>query len=175
MNATKKDFPRQALSGRDRRGHSARGGNRNPGPRRSGARGGAGDDGPQRRHGNDRSAEDNLSAARSNAGGRDFPYPVEVAVEDTRVAAYEREAGRTEGRNDALNQEPSLGPGSAQGGGAEQAAQPGEQNTDKEQASQGQDSAWPIQAALGAVGEVAMGADISANQSATQEQSNVLS
>ena len=100
---------------------------------------------------------------------------MEVAVEDTRVAAYEREAGRTEGRNDALNQEPALGPGSTQGGGADQGAQSREQNTDKEQASQGQDSAWPIQAALGAVGEVAMGADISANQSATQEQANVLS
>lgn len=174
MAATKKDFPRRALSGRDRRGHRSMGGDRNTGPRRSGSRGGAGDDGPQHRHGNDRSARENPSAGRPDTGGRDFPYPVEVAVEDTRVAAYEREAGRTEGRNDALDQEPALGPGGAQGG-AEQGAQPREQNADKKRASQGQDSAWPIQAALGAVGEVAMGADISADRAATQEQSHVLS
>ena len=100
---------------------------------------------------------------------------MEVAVEDTRVAAYERETGRTEGRNDALNQEPSLGPGNTQAGVADQSAQPGEQNSDKERAVQGQDSALSIESALAAVGQVALAADISANQSTTRSQSAILS
>lgn len=118
---------------------------------------------------------ESLPVGRPNTGGRDFPYPVEIAVEDTRVAAYERETGRTEGRNDALNQEPSLGPGNTQGAGAEQTAQPGEQNSDKERAAQGQDSALSIESALAAVGQVALAADIPASQATTRSQSATLS
>lgn len=168
MAATKKDFPQRALSGRGHGGSRARGRSGGSGARRTGTRGRAGGEGIRPHQGQDHSTGEDLPAHRSDTRGRDFPHPVEVAVEDTRVAAYERGVGRTEGRTDALNQEPSLGPERTQGDGADRGAQPQGQNSDKERAAQGQDSAVPIESALAVVGQVALAADISAHQSSAR-------